>query len=482
MNNNRSFALLAGVLGCYLAAALLYFGKPITVTDELYYVRQARAFAAGSTTMVGIDPTTGRETVQSPGIYAPGTAALMAPFVCAFGWQGAYLVPMLMVPVAVMVMAAWLASERRSPLWAMLMLAYPTLLVLGFHAMSDVPSLAIVTSVLFLFWHGAGRPWGYWFAAGFLASASCLIRETNAVLYVAFFCGALVRRERPVWALLLGGVLGLAFTFGCNSFVSDNLFRRQGELEFFSLHNIPANLPWYLAATLLCVPGGLIVACCYRGARKIELRLTVAIFLGFLLTWHSAVEGGLANRLILHAPRFALSLLPVFIWAWAEVGPRWWERLTARVSAPKRLLLTRATVAGLSGAVLIAVVGVHPAFYRWRQSRERIVREIYAHTEAASVVVTNHRETTKVMNELYGPRRVIDLETADADTLHALLTSRPSASLVLLLRSDGAFWQENRRRLEDRLDHLKKTYELTPVFDEPMTATDHLQVWKIQAK
>ena len=307
-----------------------YYGKPITVVDELSYVRQARAFAAGRTTITVTDPNTGREREQCPSVYAPGTSAIMAPFVRIFGWQGAYLVPLLMLAVAVVTMAVWLAEEGRSPLWALLMLAHPAVLVLSFHAMCDVPSMAVVTIALLMFWRGAGRHWGYWLAAGFLASASCLIRETNAILYVPFFCGALIRRERHVWALVLGGLLGMGFVAMCTYLVYGQVLRRSGEFNHFSLGNIPGNIPLYLVATMVSVPAGLVAAFCYRGPRAPELRLAVVVFVGFMLTWVSGVEGGLVNQLILHAPRFTMSLLPVFVWAWAEVGPRWWGAFVSR--------------------------------------------------------------------------------------------------------------------------------------------------------
>ncbi len=478
----KRFGLLVFPLLCYFVVALVYWGKPITVSDELAYVQQAVAFSEGRTTSTFIRPLTGITEEQTPSRYAPGTSALMAPFVAALGWEGAYLLPTLMLVVAITVMGAWLELGGHSPLWAILMLANPSVVVLGFHAMSDVPSLAAVTVALAVFWHGAGRHWGYWFAAGFLASASCLIRETNAILYVPFFLGALFRRERNVWALILGGLLGL-IGVAIGSYLAYGQFLRRGrELSAFSFRNIPGNIPLYLMATMVTVPAGLVVAFCYRGARSLELRFTVAAFLGFMLTWVSAVEGDLVNRVILHAPRFSMSLLPLFVWAWADVGSRWWSGIQSRQTPDRRArwarIVRHATYCAVVVVALVAI-GVRVVFGNWQSSRVRIIRDIYTHTTVDCLILSNTSETRKVINELYGRRRVLDLKSTDQSVIHQLLATNISAFVVLVFRTDGVYHQRVSDRLQNKLDNLKTNYNLTLLMDRSVTATDRLAIWKV---
>ena len=111
--------------------------------------------------------------------YPIGTAVLMAPFVALAGWRAAFLVPLLCLLGSTLLVGRWLQEERRSPVWALTLLGYPVALLMGRVCMSDVPSMAVVTLGLWLFWRGPGRNGGQWLASGFVAGAH-IWREPNA--------------------------------------------------------------------------------------------------------------------------------------------------------------------------------------------------------------------------------------------------------------------------------------------------------------
>ena len=134
---------------------------------------------------------------------------IAAPFVAAFGWQGAFAVPCLCLLAMVVLTGRWIASEGRSPVFALLLLGFPAVLVLGRVAMSDVPSGALVTLGMYLFWRGLDRGYGWWMAAGFVAGASWVFRASNPALFLPLFVGAVLRREKKAWALVVGGLVGL---------------------------------------------------------------------------------------------------------------------------------------------------------------------------------------------------------------------------------------------------------------------------------
>ena len=133
-------------------------------------------------------------------------------------------------------------------------------------------------------------------AAGFLAGASICLREPNPALFAIFFAGALLRRERQVVALILGGLAGVAcrplsaaLAYGNPLFIKKSCLRILGRL--YAGENSGSK---YLTALLVLVPGGLIFALFYRGKRWIELVATVVVYLGIFIDWdyNGAASGG----------------------------------------------------------------------------------------------------------------------------------------------------------------------------------------------
>ena len=160
------------------------------------------------------------------------------------GWRGAYVVPCLSLLAGVLLLGRWLQQEGRSPLFALLLLGYLPNLVMGRVAMSDVPSLFLVILGLWLFWRGSGRSWRWWLASGFVAGGSMLFRESNPIPFAPFFAGALLRRERNVWALVVGGIAGLALRVGANAYFLDQPlhYRSAYILALGTMPGAPADL------------------------------------------------------------------------------------------------------------------------------------------------------------------------------------------------------------------------------------------------
>ena len=196
--------ILATGLLLYAAGFLAFSPRVVSVRDEVAYIRQAAAFAAGEATVVEKEALSGQTRRVPASTYPPGTSALQAPFVSLGGWRWAALASLLCLAVTVLLLAGWLRREGRSPLFALLVLGYPPALALSRLAMSDLPSAAVVTLGLSLFWRGQDGPGAWWLASGFTAGLSLLFRETNALLFAPLFTGALLRRERKALALMAG--------------------------------------------------------------------------------------------------------------------------------------------------------------------------------------------------------------------------------------------------------------------------------------
>jgi 4-amino-4-deoxy-L-arabinose transferase-like glycosyltransferase len=241
--------LVGLVLAVYSAGFFAFYPNAITITDEACYVRQAAAFCRGEVRVPLTHPITGVTADKVVSWYPPGLSAMMTPAVALWGWRGAFVIPWLAVIAVVLVTARWLADQKLNPLFSLVLLGFIPLAVLGRFGMSDVPSGAMVALGLFFFWRGmdgrlkkrsgtvpseaqwtvpsgpkllkGDRPQAHknglgtvtggwwWLAAGFVAAAAATLRETNVLLFIPLFIGALIREPRRVWPLVIGGVLGL---------------------------------------------------------------------------------------------------------------------------------------------------------------------------------------------------------------------------------------------------------------------------------
>ena len=101
-----------------------------------------------------LDPLTGERKALLVGNYPVGMVALMAPFTWAFGSRGAFFPSFLCVVAAVLVTARWLVAERRSAIFALILLGLPATLVGGRLAMSDTARMLTAALGLLLFFRG----------------------------------------------------------------------------------------------------------------------------------------------------------------------------------------------------------------------------------------------------------------------------------------------------------------------------------------
>jgi hypothetical protein len=339
--------IVLALAALYVATFAAFYPQAITVSDELNYVLHSRMILEGMDRIEKINPLTERPIELVPSRFPAGTALWMTPFVAMGGWRAAFAASCLALVLALALTAWWLAAEGRSPIWTLLVLGFPPTVALGRLAMSDALSCTLAALGLGLFWRGLDRGAQWWLAAGFVAGLSLLVRETNAIVFVFFFAGAVLRREAGAAALVVGGLLGI----GVRAIVAQWLF---GDPFFykppsaFVLESAGENLLFYGLVLIVLVPGGLLAGLAYRGRRWPELVLTVvASVVFFSLYGYSAEESGLQKRLVL-APRYFLPLLPVIAFAAAEVAPRLWGRIRSR-----GLLARRPWLPAFAGGALI---------------------------------------------------------------------------------------------------------------------------------
>ena len=475
----HAWALLIALLGLYSIAFLAGYPSVITVSDEGNYIREARLLLEGTTSQMRPDAFTGEIRAVTTILYPIGTALLMAPFVWLAGWQGAFLSSFLCLVVGVLVTARWLQEAGRSPLFAGLILGYPPALVMGRIAMSDVPSMALGALGLWLFWRGLDRGWLPWLLSGLIAGASMTLRDSNCLLFAPLFAGAVLRRERRAWALLAGGLTGVALrclaawlAFG-DPFYSKDAYP-------FSPETIGERLPLYGLALLVFVPGGMVFALAYRGQRRFEVIATGVIFFFFYLLQGFSIEASALEKRAVLSVRYFVPLLPLLAFASAEAAPRLWRGWLERRSPERQRALKRAGEIGIWGWLVALALGVVLANWGhalWSSNQAEIRAEIERHILDAPVVVTNWAATGKfidLMDTEHIPLRRVSVTPA---AIEYLLNRHGEIIVVLLDRSDSPFWHEEARRNDAFVGSIRQP--LTVQLDRAVTSTDRLRIYAL---
>jgi 4-amino-4-deoxy-L-arabinose transferase-like glycosyltransferase len=468
--------VLLAILGLYAGSYLIFYPAGVTNHDEVLYVYQARLLLEGSQSVSWVHPLTDAVVTKRPAEYPMGTALLLAVPIALFGERGAWLLPILSVVIAVLATARWIAIEGRAQLYALLVLGYGPTLFVGRLAMSDAPSVAAVGLGMWLFWRGIDRGAGWWFASAFVAGASILVRETNALVFAPFFLGTVLRRERRCLALVLGGLLGVGVRLIVHGLtLGDPFYMRRGG---FGLHTVPANMLLHLPALLILVPGGLAFALAYRGRRRPELVAAVLLYVVFFIVhWFGPGGSSFARRLVIEL-RYYSPLIPLFAFAMAESVPRLWRRLESVPWRPRLERLAAGTLlAGAFGLGVTCVV-VNAAYGRWTEAQASMRNDIARHTGAAPLV-TDWWATRKFIDEI--DRHFLPLDRAEVSPQDVVRIAEKHghAIIAFLDRSDSAYWREDAKKNAAFMAGLP--VKPTLLLDRRVTSTDHLRIWRLDA-
>jgi 4-amino-4-deoxy-L-arabinose transferase-like glycosyltransferase len=478
-----TWALVALALALYVLGYAAFYPRGVTVDDEGYYLEQTRLWVdTGSFTTEKIDPLTGEREAFVPGDYPVGMVSMMAPFVSAFGWRGAFFPSFVCMLIAVLVTARWLHEERRSPAFALILLAFPAAAVAGRLMMSDVARTAVAALGLWFFFRGLDRGRGWWLASGFVAGLSLTLRESAALPFIPLFAGTVLRRDRRWIWLLLGGLVGTALHLLTNQLAfGDALFVRGARSPYlFDPSTIHERLPLYLLGLLVLVPGGLFFGLAYRGRRRPEVVATIVFFvLFYLLQAFGMKETGFIKRLV-NGLRYFDPLLPVLAFAMAESAPRLLTGWLARTRQRARWERLGGAAAGLwIVATLSASFAVHPVLDHWVGSQVEIRDAIARHVPRDAVLVANRQALRKFIDDLARPYMTLRRQKVSPEQLEQLREKYGAYFVALLDRSDSAYWRGD---AAENAAFVARLGDPEPLVDLRVSATDRLRIWRIEAK
>ena len=383
------------------------------------------------------DTFTGELHRVNPSEYPPGTSLVASIFILIGGWTSVFWMPALALIFATGFTAFMLRTLSLNPAYSLIILFYPPALVMGRIVSSDVISAAVIAFGLWAFFYGSlnrskpdNRAAILWFISGLTAGLSLLFRETNALLFLPLFLGAMIRRNKEwVW-LLTGGIIGLSLRLLGSWIVFDSVLFVK-EPYSFEINTIWNNLAIYLPSLLLMVPGGLIFAFLYKGERRAEVILTILIYVSTYLTYsYSGQESGGLIRWVL-GPRFFIPLLPLFALVAADSVPRLIRDFSIQGTTVGRFKILFMTL-------LIAIIlSTQLYMHDWLQPHRDIQNVIVEKVPGNSIVIMNNEATLTYISELQGYHTRINFEFLTPEEASQL----DAAYIVFLQRSGSEFWR-----------------------------------------
>lgn len=477
-----AWLLVALCIALYTIGYAAFYPSGATTDDEDLYIEQTLLWLeTGSFRVEKLDPLSGQSASFVAGDYPFGMTALMAPFTAAFGRNGAFLASFLCFVFAVLMTARWLHDERRSPLFALILIGFPAASVAGRLALSDTARTLAAALGLWLFFRGLDGPRrGWWLASGLVAGAALTLRESAVLVFIPLFAGTVLRWDRGWGWLLLGGLAGTALHLAANQAVfGDPFYSRNQATGFYPLEltTIHERLPIYLFGLLVLVPGGLWFGLCYRGRRRPEIVATVAsFFLFFLGQAYGMTASSFAKRLVV-ALRYFDPLLPVLAFAMAESVPRQIHALLARLPERKRFERLAAAAIGLWIAGAFAVgLAIHPVLSRWSAGQASIRSAIETHVARDAVLVINGTAIRKFVDDLARPYVTLWRDDVSPEDLAELKRRHGGYMVAFLDRNDSDYWRDDAARNEAFVGRLGAG---EPLVDLRISATDRLRIWRV---
>jgi 4-amino-4-deoxy-L-arabinose transferase-like glycosyltransferase len=424
--------VLLGLLSIQAVCLLVWRPAGIAIVDEVAYLEQARALLKGDLVEERLHGYTGEMQRGLVNRRPVGTAALLVPLVAIGGWEAGEWSGLVWLALTVGALAWWLRMEGRSVLWAAGLLWFVPAVALSRTAMSDPPSMTLVTVGVALFWAGLRGDRRWWLVAGLVWGVSALIREPNVLAAGPFLAGVLLRRDRGGWRLWAGFAAGLVIRFGVTWRMFGSPTNLQAAQEF-SVDGAPGRAALYVL--LLCLVG-LPWALFYRRDRRVELFGAAGLVVVFhaLYVYDGGVSG-LARQVVL-AGRFLLPVAPLVVFCASETMERW-------IGGRQRLWKSAVTVV-VAGAVVVSVFGQRTMGMAQAVEGRRTALLRKA-VPAGAVVAMNTWVVARYAHSLYAGWQGLILDPSYSHRFETVLSREGVLYVAVLERGESGFWTEQTR-------------------------------------
>jgi hypothetical protein len=323
MKRSRDDVLFYVGVALWVALMLLTWPRALSFGDEVGYVGRAKLLLAGHLDYVpgspGVWVSTPHGTLSQ---YPLLPSLLILPFVAVWP-RASFAVAMLAAVVLAATARAILKSWGRSPLWALLVLGHPAVVILARTDMADLPQATMTVAAWWALRRGRAFATVAWLALLMSIKVTGVVLAAGVVASeAAASARALRARDPATWRRLgwgaAGGVAGGALLLALNhlssgrfGFVYDHS-NLSTPVSFWYTY-VPAHGPMHLATLLLDPPLLFLGAWAYWKRRELGPVLLSAGYVA-LMSAYFFIDTGvnaaetlvLSTRLILPAVAFLL--------------------------------------------------------------------------------------------------------------------------------------------------------------------------------
>jgi hypothetical protein len=398
MKRSRDDVLFLVGVALWVAVIAVTWPRALSFGDEVGYVGRTKLMLRGHLSYVPDSPGVWVPTDRGlVGKYPLFQSLLLAPFAAV--WPRAmFALGVVEAVILALIARAILRSWGKSPLWALLVLAHPTIVILARTTMADLGQATATVGAWWALRRGRGLATVAWLAI------LMALKPTGAVLALGVVAGealssraALLARDPATWRRLAwgvaGGVAGFGVVLACN-------FIANGRAWFdythsptgappFELRDFPLVAPKHAASVLLMPPLLALGALAYWRRRELAPLVVSAGFFAMMCVYYYVDFGVNAFETLVLAPRLLLPVIAFLLVGYAGLL----ADLAARFGGtpPAAEGTTPAPRAWLAAALLVmplSVVGGVSLRHARYQRDMGIVRDV------ASAVADAHGEGT----------------------------------------------------------------------------------------
>ncbi len=326
-----TWLLVAGIV-LYVLTFLALYPRTTAIVDEDAYLTEAFLLRTGRLSYAGSGIPAPHMTVESHGRlsskYPPGTSLLLVPFTL-FGWRAVFVSGLLLALAGTALFGLILKrlAPEADPVWALLYLFHPAVVLFSRTVMSDLLAATLVLAAFYCLL----RRGGWLLASGFILGLACLVRYSNAIFVPVFLLLALRPAGLRSALTLLAGfapLAGLIAAYNAYAYGSPFSFPMYLTGHFspaYFLHNVR----YYGTALIVLYPLMLAAPLVAGKGRRLLLGLPAYALLGLYCFFSYTYEvPSLSTRLTVGI-RYLLPGLPFFVLAFVLAADRLLGRLRA---------------------------------------------------------------------------------------------------------------------------------------------------------
>lgn len=398
----KDYFFLIVSIALVVLVGLLFTPAHLMVTDELSYYFQGLLLMQGPDAATITDYLTGQDISLIEGYYPGGTPLLMGLLhsihPAVMYWQG-----LICLLITLWLMTQILKRLNLSALALAPLLCYVPLIYISRTCMSEMPSLVLVSTGLYLYFCRAESKWSY-FWVSIIAGLSLSFRETNLILIapLAFLL------SRNYLLSIIGFLLGLSLRFYLYYlFTGEAFYLKSG--SGFGIQYFISNIPIYAFVLLALLPLSPYWLIKIKGKNRLYFTLILAgfLFIHLIYGYQAYKYSGYVGGMILNG-RFWIPALPFFVVALGYlINDNDWVR-------------NQFFTFIFTGLVSIFFLAGHYYMHQQMMEHKEITDWIDTHTDEEDIIITDMQHTTPMKRYSYpllSKRKWSDIKSVETNQI-----------------------------------------------------------------